>query len=244
MDTSLTPGPYISDIDNHKTFNREWGGYPGQHEFPYVQQAVVTEDAIENWRNKGVVYAIVPYAEHRLIQDSPDWQSYRDEMLLLKTYPPSDRYRGPAMAVYRLFPIQNVASGCLGPICLIGYDIDRTQVLAGDTITFTLYWQATETPDADYVVYNHLTPVRARAVIAQIDGPPLPDERRPTSTWHDPHETLVSRPFTLTIPPDVSAGQYELITGFYQRASGQRLVGPDGDDFIRVIRVSVIESKH
>lgn len=239
MDTSLTPGAYISDIDNHKTFNREWGGYPGQHEFPYVGQAVVTQDSIENWRARGVLYAIVPFGEHKLIQESPKWKSYLDEMLLLKTYPPSDHYRGPAMAVYRLYPIQHKASGCLGPICLIGYDIDRTEILPGQTITFTLYWKAVETPDRDYTVYNHLTPLNSRDIVAQIDGPPLPDERRPTYTWDDPYETLVSRSFVLTIPSDVAPGQYDLITGFYQRDFGDRLLSANGNDFLRVSRITV-----
>ncbi|HVO68959.1 MAG TPA: glycosyltransferase family 39 protein [Aggregatilineaceae bacterium] len=239
MDTSLAPGPYISDVDNHKTLDGPWGGYTGQHEFPYAARAVVTARPVEEWRKQGVLYAIVPYPVYQGMQSSPKWRTYLDKMLLLKSYPPSNRYRGPAMIVFRLYPMQHELSGILGPIRLIGYDIDHTEVSPGSTITFSLYWQASGTTDADYTVYNHLVPLNARNIVAQIDGPPLADERRPTQTWNDPGETLVSRPFTLTVSADVSPGQYRLITGFYRRDTWERLTAPNGDDFQLVTTVAV-----
>jgi hypothetical protein len=240
MDTSLSPGPYISDKDNHKTFNGPWGGYTGQHEFPYAARAVITAHPIGEWRKQGVLYAIVPYPVYQGMQSSPKWRTYLDEMLLLKSYPPSKQYRGPSMVVFRLYPIQHQLSGSLGPIHLVGYDIDRTAIPPGGAITFTLYWQASEMPGADYTVYNHLVPLDSRDIVAQIDGPPLVDERRPTQTWNDPGETLVSRPFTLTVGADVPPGQYRLITGFYRRDSWERLTTSNGDDFLLVTTATVV----
>jgi riboflavin transporter FmnP len=239
MDTSLAPGPYISDVANHKTFNSSWGGYAGQHEFPYAARAAITAHPVEEWRKQGVLYAIVPYGDYQRMQTSPKWRTYLDEMLLLKSYPSSDRYRGPAMAVFRLYPIQHQLSGSLGSIHLAGYDIDRTEIPPGGTVTFTLYWQASETPGADYTVYNHLVPLDSRDIVAQIDGPPLVDVRRPTQTWNDPGETLVSRPFTLTVGADVPPGEYRLITGFYRRDTWERLTAPNGDDFQLVTTITV-----
>jgi len=63
---------------------------------------------------------------------------------------------------------------------------------------------------------------------------------RPTHTWNDPGETLVSRPFTLTVGADVPPGQYRLITGFYRRDTWERLIDPNGDDFQLVTTVTVI----
>src|SRR5260221_11008818 len=99
-------------------------------------------------------------------------------MTLLNTFPPNPNYRGPDMAVFRLFPIQRKLDGTLGPIRILGYDLDRNVVRPGGSITFTLYWQAVSPPDADYTVFNHFvkakeTTITANDVVAQIDGPPL-----------------------------------------------------------------------
>lgn len=231
MDTSLPPGPYISDADNHKTFNRDWGGYAGENVFPYAATALVTDRPIDEWREQGVEYAIVPYYAYVDMQRSAEGRAYLDEMLLLKTYPPSSEYRGPAMAVFRLYPMQHRDETEAGPVDLIGYDIDRTEVAPGGTLTFTLYWQADAAPSAEYAIYNHLTPLDSREMVAQVDGPPLLDLRRTTASWDDPGETIISRPFTLTVGEDVPPGEYRLITGFYRLGTWERVVNADGEDF-------------
>ena len=73
------------------------------------------------------------------------------------------------------------------------------------------------------------------------DGPPLPDPllRRGTSGWDDPEEILFSREYVLTIPEDFPPGEYSLITGFYRRDTGQRLLTPTGEDALWVTRVVV-----
>ncbi|NDJ79331.1 MAG: phospholipid carrier-dependent glycosyltransferase [Chloroflexi bacterium] len=247
MDASVPPGPYLSNTDNHKTFNRSWGGYPGEKEFPYARMALVTEQPLETWREQGVEYAIVPYGVYEEMQTTPAGQAYLDGMLLLKTYPPSDEYRGPDMAVFRLRPMQFSAAGQVGstrqqvgPVRLVGYDIDRTEAQAGDTITFTLYWQADETTDIVYRVYNHLAWPDSRDFVGQADGSPLPNIHRGTNTWADPGETLISQSFTITVDPAAEPGEYRLITGFYHPETYQRLIGPDGDDFIRVTTITVL----
>ena len=243
MDTSVPSGAYISAHENHKTFNRAWGGYDGVQEFWQVMTADVRERPIEEWRALGVTYAIPNDAEYEAMVR--EGSSYLDEMTLLKRYPNSAAYRDPGMAVLRLYPIQYRASGTLGTIQLIGYDIDRTTVSPGESITFTLYWQAAAPTGAPYVVYNHLTPPDSRDIVAQIDGSPLSDplQRRPTTAWDDPTETLMSRPFVLTIPADTPPGRYRLLTGFYDRDTWQRLLAPDGSDFLVVAEITVQHAK-
>ncbi len=238
MDTSLTPGPYIGDIDQHKTFNRSWGGYPGEHEFPLAQVASITDRPLDDWRAQGVKYAIVPYATFEQMQATPEGRGYLDDMLLLKTYPPGGT-RGPSMAVFRLTPIQHDVDRSLGPVRLIGYDLDRAVVVPGDSLTFTLYWRADAAPAGDYTVYTHLTPLESREIVAQVDGPPLVDTRRSTKDWTDPDETLVSRTFTLSIGADVPPGDYQLITGFYRADTWERLVSDAGQDYVLVSHVLV-----
>ena len=238
MDTSLAPGPYIGDGDQHKTFNRSWGGYPGQHEFPLAQVALVTDRPLADWRIDGVVYAIVPYASFRQMQTTAEGQATLNNMLLLKSYPPGGS-RGPSMAVFRLTPVQHRADQDLGPVRLIGYDLDRAVVTPGDSLTFVLYWRADSATAGEYIVYNHLVPEGSRDMVAQVDGPPLVDTRRSTTGWTDPGETLVSRPFVLTVGADVPPGEYRLTTGFYRMDTGERLLNASGQDYALVATIVV-----
>ena len=238
MDTSLTPGPYISNEDNHKTFNREWGGYGGEHEFRHMGNMNIMERSIAEWRQQGIVYAIMSHGDYEAMQETAQGREHLKQMLLLKLYPPSEKFRGPSMAVFRLSPIEHQAAGTLGPIRLVGYDIDRTTVARGETVTFTLYWQSPP-PTREYTVFNHLVPTDSRENLAQVDGPPLVTTRRPTTQWDDPAETLVSRPFTLTISADVPPGDYRLITGFYRSDTWERLRSPSGDDFLAMTTIRV-----
>lgn len=237
MDATLTPGPYIATEANHKTFNRAWGGYNGVNEFPLAEWAELTARPIGEWREKGVLYAILGFNTYEEIKDP----EYLDQTLLLKTYPPSRLYRGPDMVVLRLYPIQHRTQGTLGSINLIGYDIDRVEVSPGETVNFTLYWQASEPTDAEYVVFNHLVPQASSDLVTQIDGLPLPDVRRPSTTWNDPQEILVSRPFSLTIGTNITPGNYRLVTGFYRRDNLSRLYSPDNQDNLLVTTISVTE---
>ena len=93
---------------------------------------------------------------------------------MLKSYPPSEAFRGPAMVVLLLQRIQHEATGKLGPIRLIGYDLPAgAGSSAGQSLHFYLYWQAEAATATNYQVFNHLLNAEGR-LIAQTDGPPLP----------------------------------------------------------------------
>ncbi len=233
MDVSVPPGAYIAPIDNQKTFNREWGGYPGFNVFPNEATAALTEQPLDEWRARGVMYAIIPYGDYPLLD--PDLLS---QLLVLKSYPPSPDYRGPDMVVLRLYPMEHTADGQLGSIRWVGYDLSATEVTPADTLQFTLYWQAEQPTSGDYAVYNHLVDPQTGDVVAQVDGDPLFDLRRPTSTWDDPNETLISRPFALPLS-DVPPGTYQLVSGFYRRDTGERLLSPQGEDSLMVATIEV-----
>lgn len=239
VDTSLPPGPYIAESNNDKTLNGAWGGYAGLNIFRHIAEAHVDDRPIEEWRERGAVYAIESYLHYRDYADTDEGRAILDETLLLKSYPPAADVRGPSMVVLRLTPIQHETHETLGPVTLVGYDLDRATVTPGESITLTLYWQTDSALDSEYAVYNHLTPRNSRDVIAQIDDAPLFDVRRPTQTWDDPNETFISRPFTLTIPTDTHPGEYRLITGFYRRSDGLRLTNDAGQDYVDVTTLTV-----
>lgn len=236
---TLLGAPYVGTNDVHKVFNPPWGGYRGQTGFGFVK-GLIDEQPLDAWREQGVEYAIIPYWHFEELQATPEGRARLQQMQFLKAYPPDPAYRGPSMVVYRLYPMQHAASGELGPIRLAGYDVDRVEAAPGESVTLRLYWQAGHPTDGAYTVYNHLTPPGSREIIAQADGPPLPEARRSTAEWHDPDEVVLSVPFVLSIGADVPPGEYRLLTGFYHAETGARLLSPGGDDYLTVTTITVI----
>ncbi len=239
FDTSLEPGMYIANYDNHKTFNRAWGGYAGVHDFPrYPQNALLHERPIDEWRALGVDYAILPH--HLALQDPS--ATYPGETVMLKAYPASEAFRGPDMVVLRLHPMQNEHGGKLGSIKLLGYDISATIAQAGADIVLRHYWRAESSPANALHVFNHLLNDQGE-IAAQVDGIPLFDSRRDTTSWDDPDEIMLGRNFILRLPGDLPPGAYTLVTGLYDPQTGARLPNIEGSgDFLLVTAIEVIDS--
>ncbi|MBN1429206.1 MAG: hypothetical protein JXB07_12595 [Anaerolineae bacterium] len=238
FETTLNPGLYIADKANHKTFDRYWGGFPGQKYFPLFAMEVVTQRPLQEWRDNEVLYAIVPYSDYQEMLTTIKGQKYLDQMVMLKSYPPNPNYRGPSMVIFRIYPMQNLAEGRLGPIDILGYDIDRTTVSPGDTLTISYYWRASQSPDVSYQVFTHILPLDSTDLVAQQDGHPL-ELSRPTTSWDDPHEIILSQPFSITIGDTVPSGEYKLVTGFYELDTGQRLNTSAGDSYLNVTHIWV-----
>ena len=234
MDTSLPPGRYIATHDNHKTFNRSWGGYDGVHDFPLARTIRnLSEESLDSWRENEAVYAIMPYT------DDPD-AYFPDDTVRLKSYPPEPGFRGPSMTVLRLYPIQQPHDGKLGPVRLVGFDINATELQAGEEFVFRHYWQTESPTTSPHYVFNHLLDARG-AIVAQVDYVPLWDDRRPTTTWDDPDEIMLGREFVMSLPPDLPAGRYRLLSGLYNPATGQRLASADGVDYLDIAPITVTQ---
>lgn len=105
-------------------------------------------------------------------------------------------------------------------ITLLGYDLRLEN--SSSTLHLTLYWQAQTIPAADYTVFVHLRD-SANQNAAQQDQPPARGQY-PTSLW-DVGETIVD-PVTLPLDPPLPAGEYALVIGLYNLATGERLSAP------------------
>jgi hypothetical protein len=138
-DTTLEGANHIADPSDDRVLNAMFGGYRGLSMFPMIETALVTDRPLEEWRSRAVVYAVVPYVVYQDMQSSADGQADLAQMVLLKSYTPSPDYRDEGMAVFRLYPMQYPADANLGPIHLIGYDLDRTVVAPGETLTIRYY---------------------------------------------------------------------------------------------------------
>lgn len=95
----------------------------------------------------------------------------------------------------------------------------------GDTLRVELTWQAQTWPATDYTAFVHLVGPDG-SLAAQMDKPPL-GGFLPTSTWM-PGQRVVDN-FVLALPAGVVPGDYRLLTGFYDPASGARLAVTQGD---------------
>ncbi len=111
-----------------------------------------------------------------------------------------------------------------GQIKLVGAAVEPRRVRAGDSITLTLHWQALRIPDQDYTVFVQVLDSRGRQV-ANADSMPQAN-RYPTSYW-DANE-IVRDDHRIDLPSTLPPGDYQIISGWYDLATGARLPA-DGD---------------
>jgi Dolichyl-phosphate-mannose-protein mannosyltransferase len=110
-----------------------------------------------------------------------------------------------------------VAFGSVGR--LIGLTVPNQAYHPGDTVSLTLYWQATSPSDVPDTVFVHLLDAQNK-IVGQRDEPPG-HGNRPTTGWvageylADPHD--------VTIDPATPPGAYQLEVGLYDPQTGQRV---------------------
>ncbi len=238
MDVSVAPGRYLYK-NEAKVLNRHWGGYEGVTQFELANFESPLTQSIESMRADNISYGILYTFQHdQLLEDDP--QGFLQETTLLKRWEQQPDYRADAVVVFRLYPMQHENTGQLGPVHLLGHDLETRQQQPGARVPLHLYWKADAPTDGPYVVFNHLLD-DAGQIVAQSDGPPLPDPllRRGTADWDDPGETLFSREYQLDLPAVLPPGDYELHTGFYRSEDGTRLLAPDGSDSLLVTTIVI-----
>ncbi len=95
---------------------------------------------------------------------------------------------------------------------------------SGGSLPVALAWLPEDTPAVDYSVFLHLVDAQG-SIAAQVDGPPA-DGRHPTTTWARGERVIDVR--RVTLPPDLPAGEYRLMVGFYTWQTGERVPLADG----------------
>ncbi|MFZ2357843.1 MAG: glycosyltransferase family 39 protein [Anaerolineae bacterium] len=131
------------------------------------------------------------------------------------------------------WPVQTSDALFGDQIRLLSYALSSQEITSGDVLQLQLTWQAERQPDADYTVFVQLLDERDQ-VVAQRDAPPGDS---PTSQWQpgvaiiDNHGVLVSH--------GTAPGDYKLILGMYDPATGERLpVGQQDYIDLGVVRVN------
>ena len=101
---------------------------------------------------------------------------------------------------------------------LLGYDLAQPALHPGETLSVTLYWQATASAASAAKVFVHLYDAQGR-LGSQVDGWPV-DGTRPPYTW-SAGEVIRDRRRVL-LPLELPPGRYSLQVGLYDE--GGRLV--------------------
>ncbi len=129
-------------------------------------------------------------------------------------------------------------------VALIGYDMDRTALRAGETLHLTLIWKALAPMDKNYTVFTQVLDPNQNKW-GQKDAWPL-DGAAPTSAWQAGQ--VVEDHYEITINPETPAGAYDIQVGMYLGETGRRLpiLAPDGrvqDDRILLNRLRVLPAE-
>ncbi len=104
-------------------------------------------------------------------------------------------------------------------ITMLGYSLPGCVAANSHSLCIRLYWQARDTIEQNYTAFVHLIDIHGRRVTG-YDSQPL-GGLYPTSRW-GLGEVIVDD-FNLTLPDELAAGTYQLVTGLYEPASMQRL---------------------
>ncbi|MBI5956919.1 MAG: hypothetical protein HY871_07945, partial [Chloroflexi bacterium] len=124
-------------------------------------------------------------------------------------------------------------------IRLLGYTVGTRETSPGKKLAVTIYWQALRKMDWGYNVTVQLVD-RQGKLWGLSEGPAVAG-RHPTSAWW-PGE-YVKDQYYIVVPADAPSGQYLLRVGWYDPASGQRLL-VRGRDSVDLDTVSILARQH
>lgn len=93
----------------------------------------------------------------------------------------------------------------------------------GGEMEVTLIWRVTQTPPAAWHSFLHLLDKQGNKV-AQADDHRPGGDFLPAPLWRP--GDVVHDAFRLPLPPDLPPGDYTLVTGFYDPATGERMADP------------------
>jgi hypothetical protein len=144
--------------------------------------------------------------------------------------------------IYEAPTMMHVSNAIVGGVAtLLGYDLDETAVVSGNTLSLALYWRAEQEMDTSYTVFTHVIDEQDQ-VWGQQDNLPVAGTY-PTTGWL-PGE-IIADEYEIGISADAPAGEYLLEIGMYDAEAGVRLPidnaqgQPQTDDRLILTRVRI-----
>lgn len=205
-------------VSDNRTFDYIWGYYLGPPRTWF--EGDISDRSIDAWLEDYVLFAEVRPERQQELESTAEGRALLDQLLLIRQLPNSDAPRHRSSFIYRLQRMQQEVTVTFGDqLTLVGYDLETVN----DQLLIRLYWQALTNMDTDYQAFVHLTTADDATPLAQIDVSPA-RATRPTTTWDDTGEILVSQLYTMPIPDNLATDEpYVLRLGIYDPATGQRL---------------------
>jgi 4-amino-4-deoxy-L-arabinose transferase-like glycosyltransferase len=119
----------------------------------------------------------------------------------------------------------------------VGVALPDAPLLQGDSLPVTLLWQSVQPASNDVRVFiqgfNEQGELKINHEIAPVNGTfPLPQ-------WQA--GDLVRDPHRVQLPPDLTAGRYQLVAGMYDPTTGQRFMTENGQDRVELGAIEVLE---
>ncbi len=104
-------------------------------------------------------------------------------------------------------------------VLFLGYDLDVDRLKPGQSVEFTLYWQALDEMEVSYTVFTHLLDAEER-VWGQADSIPLGGEA-PTTSWL--RGEVIADVYEIALDPETPKGEYAMEIGMYDPDTMERL---------------------
>ncbi len=98
---------------------------------------------------------------------------------------------------------------------MLGSSVQETNVQAGETVTIDLFWRPVRNSEQFAKVFVHLLDPDDNLLV-QSDGQPV-QNAYPIPIWQP--GTIIRDTHSLTLPPDLSPGEYRLFAGLYDPGS-------------------------
>lgn len=141
----------------------------------------------------------------------------------------ADRYLGPALISEQGLTVFGVDRSMWHPLYanyanhieLMGVDLYSAQLVPGQDFPVSLTWRVLSPVTRQYGLFIHLVSSDQQTLLARYDG--LPASDRPTETWLNTSEIILSDVVVLDIPDDIPPGDYYLVSGFYDFETGAEL---------------------
>jgi hypothetical protein len=114
-------------------------------------------------------------------------------------------------------------------IQLVGYHLEPTRYVPGESLQLVLYWQTFDELSQDYTIFVHIVDGSGN-IVAQWDSKPRQNDL-PTTAWRVGE--IVDDLHPVPLPPDMPTGEYQILLGMYDWQSGIRVpaFGRSGEEF-------------
>jgi mannosyltransferase len=159
--------------------------------------------------------------------DESDPERFVESWLDQYTYKAVDSWYGNVRLVVYAVPLQPQLSKIGHPmsvnlgdkVCLLGYNLLTEEVMPGDILQLTLFWEALTPMTERYKVFTHVVDAHGH-LVGQRDAEPGGGAKI-TTVWERGDRILDN--YGLPILPATPPGQYTIKIGMYGLTDGQRL---------------------